>query len=297
MPPEATRRCEAWIAGDKRVEPVELDPEDDALLLRIVAAPRSGPIAAPRRRNRCAYRHVAIDEVQDFSPLEVQVLMDCLDERRSLTLVGRHAAARDAGSGLHERGATSSGTLGIEGTAVETLQVSYRSSEEIARFAVELLGDLREDDAPLLTTRHGPPVELFLHTDHGAAIASLADALDQLAQVEPLASVAILTPNSALSELYYEGLERCEVPRLHRVTNQDFRFAPGIEITEIEEVKGLEFDYVILIDASTEHFPDDTRARRLLHVAATRAIHQLWITCCGDPSPVVEDAIRKSSRV
>ena len=297
---EATRWCrkkheeiQAWLEGDKD-SGAELDPEDDALLLRAWQL-RMGPLPG-RGGQPLRYRHIAIDEVQDFSPLEVQVMMDCLDDPRSLTLSGdtqQHV--------MQEAGFTSWSEffrhLGLEGTEVDTLQVSYRSSEEIARFAMELLGDLREDDAPLRTTRNGPPVELFLHTDHGAAIASLADALDQLAQVEPLASVAILTPSTELSELYHEGLERCEVPRLHRVTNQDFRFAPGIEITEIEEVKGLEFDYVILIDASTEHFPDDTRARRLLHVAATRAIHQLWITCCGDPSPVVEDAIRKSSRV
>ena len=58
---------------------------------------------------------------------------------------------------------------------------------------------------------------------------------------------------------------------------QDFRFAPGIEITEVDQVKGLEFDYVILLDASAEHYPDDARSRRLLHVGATRAVHQLWL--------------------
>jgi DNA helicase-2/ATP-dependent DNA helicase PcrA len=49
-------------------------------------------------------------------------------------------------------------------------------------------------------------------------------------------------------------------------------------------VKGLEFDYVILVDVSHENFPDDARARRLLHVAATRAVHQLWLSCVGTPS-------------
>ena len=63
--------------------------------------------------------------------------------------------------------------------------------------------------------------------------------------------------------------------------------APGIEVTEIEQVKGLEFDYVIVVDASAEQFPNSPLARRRLHVAATRAIHQLWVTCVGTPSPLV----------
>jgi DNA helicase-2/ATP-dependent DNA helicase PcrA len=170
--------------------------------------------------------------------------------------------------------------------------VSYRTSREIGEFAAALLGKLREDDVPLITTRSGPPVEFFQHTDDGACIAALADALTELAGEEPLASVAVLTPSPSSSELYYSGLERSEVPRLHLVHDQDFRFAPGVEVTEIEQVKGLEFDYVILVGVSESHFADAPMARRLLHVGATRAVHQLWLTSTGTPSKIVREAIR-----
>lgn len=283
--------CLGWIEGDRETL-AELDPEDDALLLRLWQL-RVGPLVGPNGRP-LEYRHIAIDEVQDFSPLEVQVLMDCLDAQRSLTLAGdtqQHV--------MQEAGFTSWSDffrhLGIEGTSIETLQVSYRSSDEIARFGHSVLGPLREEDIPLITTRSGPPVELFHYTDHGACISSLADALTRLFDAEPLASVALLTPSSELSELYYEGLDNCDVPRLHRVVQQDFRFAPGIEITEIEQVKGLEFDYVVLIDVSEKHYRDDATARRLLHVGATRAVHQLWLTSIGNPSPVVRQAIQEVS--
>jgi DNA helicase-2/ATP-dependent DNA helicase PcrA len=290
---EASARCRAQIAevqahvdGDGDGE-AELDPEDDALLLRgfqLRAGFVPGPGGAPLR-----YRHVAIDEVQDFSPLEVRVLLGCLDEHRSLTLAGdtQQHVMQEAGftswSAFFEQ-------LGIGGTHVETLRVSYRSSREIMEFALALLGDLREDEGALEATRTGPPVELFHHSDHGACIASLADALGRLAREEPLASVAVLTPSRALSNLYFDGLEEAEVPRLHQVTAQDFRFTPGIEITEVEQVKGLEFDYVILVETSEEHYPDEPRARRLLHVGATRAVHQLWLTTVGTPATAVREA-------
>ena len=77
------------------------------------------------------------------------------------------------------------------------------------------------------------------------------------------------------------------MPRLRRVEHQDFTFAPGVEVTELEQVKGLEFDYVILIEVSSTHFPDRPAARRVLHVGATRAVHQLWLTSVGTPSPIV----------
>ncbi len=105
---------------------------------------------------------------------------------------------------------------------------------------------------------------------------------------EPLASVAVLTPNPRVSDLYFEGLERAELPRLRRIVDGEFSFKAGIEVTEITQVKGLEFDYVVVLDADALSYPDTPAARRMLHVAATRAVHQLWMMSVGTPSPLVE---------
>jgi ATP-dependent DNA helicase UvrD/PcrA len=175
----------------------------------------------------------------------------------------------------------------LPGTAVETLRVSYRSTRQILDFALTLLGDLLEDDEPPVATRSGPPIELFRFTDRGACVAFLADALQKLSNREPLASVAILTPSPEASALYFAGLSKNDLLRIHRVENQDFSFSPGIEITEIEQVKGLEFDYVILVDVNDVNYPDAAISRRRLHVGATRAVHQLWLTTVGTPSSLL----------
>ncbi|HEY8516545.1 MAG TPA: ATP-binding domain-containing protein [Candidatus Binatia bacterium] len=272
-----------WRAGDLE-SGAELDEADLPLLLRAWQL-RVGPLPGPGGRP-LRYRHLAIDEVQDFSPLEVQVLLGCLAKDGSITLAG------DTQQHIVQEGGFTSwmdflGQLGISGVEVSTLRVSYRCTAEIARFAVELLGDLREDEEPPVTVRSGPPVELLRFTAHGACVAYLADALKELAEAEPLASVAILTPTRELSRLYATGLANGEVPRVRQVENQDFRFTPGVEVTEIEQVKGLEFDYVVLVETSASHFPDTPAARRRLHVGATRAVHQLWLTSVGTPSPLV----------
>jgi DNA helicase-2/ATP-dependent DNA helicase PcrA len=273
----------AWWSGEPEAQ-ADIDEADEALLLRAWQL-RVGPL--PGRGERpLRYRHVAVDEVQDLAPLEVRVLLECLDDRRSITLAG------DTQQHIVEAGGFTSWTdflarLGLAGTEVSTLRVSYRCTQEIATFASGLLGDLREDDELPITVRSGPPVELFRFTDHGAAVAYLADALNELLLHEPLASVVVLTPTRELSALYHRGLATSEVPRLRLVEQQNFTFAPGVEVTEIEQVKGLEFDYVVLVEASTTHFPDTPAARRRLHVAATRAVHQLWVTSVGTPAAPV----------
>jgi len=280
------RRLEAIAsasAGDAHAD-AGLDPEDDALLLRAWQL-RIGPLVG-RSGRAVAYRHVAIDEVQDFAPLEVRVLLDSLQHNPSITLAG------DTQQHLMEHSGFTSWAgffreLGLGGAEIETLKVSYRSSEQVMKFATSLLGDLYEENE-VLTTRHGPPVELFRLTDRGACVAFLSDVLRDLMGHEPMASVAVLTPSAAASDLYFEGLEKAELPRLRRIRDGEFPFKAGIEVTEIAQVKGLEFDYVVVLDVDATNYPDSAAARRLLHVAATRAVHQLWMMSVGTPSPLVE---------
>jgi DNA helicase II / ATP-dependent DNA helicase PcrA len=52
-------------------------------------------------------------------------------------------------------------------------------------------------------------------------------------------------------------------------------------------VKGLEFDYVLCMDVNASNYPDTLEARHLLHIAATRAAHQLWLVVTAEPSPLL----------
>ena len=284
---EWNQRCNeelfARLEGDSESHP-ELEPEDDPLLLRAWQL-RVGPLRLSRGRP-LRYRHIAIDEVQDLSPIEVHVLLKCLDHHQSITLAGDTQQHIIEHSGFTSWSAFLQ-DCGLPGTAVETLRVSYRSTRQILGFALTLLGDLLEDDEPPVATRTGPPVELFRFSDRGACVAFLADALQKLSSQGPMASVAILTPSPEASALYYEGLSKNDLLPVRRVENQDFSFSPGIEVTEVEQVKGLEFDYVILVDVDHVNYPDAATSRRLLHVGATRAVHQLWLTTVGTPSSLL----------
>jgi DNA helicase-2/ATP-dependent DNA helicase PcrA len=287
------RGAELMNALDEDVEKedkvaVFMDAEDDPILLRAWQK-RVGPLRDKGQRP-LRYKHIAVDEVQDFSPIEVRVLLDCLDEKRSITLAGDTQQHVMASAGFTSW-STFFGWLGVEGVEVETLRIAYRSSEPIVTFANRLLGDVNEDDTPPLTVRSGPPVEVFRFTDPGAAVGFLADALQQLARAEPLASVAVIAPNESTAQLYYDGLKRGEVPRLRLVQDEAFSFSPGVEVVDVRQVKGLEFDYVLLVDVSARSYPDTPSSRRLLHVAATRAIHQLWVTCVGTPSSILREAV------
>ena len=271
--------------GDTKGEsPGALDAEDDILLLYAWQL-RVGPLRHKGMPLR--YRHIAIDEVQDFSALEIRVVIGCLDDHKSLTMAGDTQQHVTAGSGFTSWSDFLS-QLGLQGAVVSTLKIAYRCSEPVVAFSRALLGELAEDDSPPLVTRNGPPVELFRFTDTGAAVAFLADALTDLLRNEPSASVVLLVPSQDVAMAYESGLRKADLPKLKRITSYEFSFAPGVEIAEIASVKGLEFDYVVLLEVSAAYYPDTAAARRLLHVGATRAIHQLWLVSTGSLSPILE---------
>jgi DNA helicase-2/ATP-dependent DNA helicase PcrA len=169
---------------------------------------------------------------------------------------------------------------------IEPLRIAYRSTKEILEVARYAMGPLADPDPPVVP-RSGAPVEAHCFPGNGAAVAFLGEALRPLSSREPRATVAVLARYPEQADLYYEGLKRSEVPYLRRVRSQDFSFRPGIEVTDIRQVKGLEFDYVVMLDVNAATFPADDESRHLFHIAATRAAHQLWLVVTATPSPLI----------
>jgi DNA helicase-2/ATP-dependent DNA helicase PcrA len=228
--------------------------------------------------------------VQDFSPVELAVLLDTTTRQRSVTLAGDTAQAIAPEHGFTNWQALLD-DLQIPHERIEPLRVSYRSTREIVDCAEHVLGPLQGDVRPV-APRAGAPVEAFGFASAGEASEFLSHALKELIRNEPAASVALVARHPEQARVYYEGLARAEVPALRLVADQDFSFSPGIDVTDVRQTKGLEFDIVILLEAGDASYPVADDARRLLHVAMTRAAHQLWITYTGRPSPLLPENLR-----
>ena len=264
-----------------------LDAEDEALLLRIYQRQRG---RLSDGKGSLAYEHMMVDEVQDFSPLELAVLLDTTSAHRSVTLAGDTAQAIAPEHGF-SNWAELLDFLAISHERVEPLRVSYRSTREIVDAAEHVLGPLMGDVRPV-APRAGAPVESFAFASAGEAAEFLSHALKELVRLEPEASVALLARHPEQARVYYEALAHAEVPGIRLVADQDFSFTAGIDVTDVRQSKGLEFDIVILLEVSDASYPASDDARRLLHVAMTRAAHQLWVTHTGTPSPLLPANLR-----
>ena len=285
--------------GERDGDDPTLDAEDHALLLRLFQVLR-GPLVdgdnAPVRVN-----HLFIDEVQDMSPVELRTIVDVAGMEPSVTLAG-DVAQRMLQDDDNDGGGTwaellAAAQIGDEaragadpGTGMEPLKVSYRSTAEITGFARGVLGPFAHEAEPI-ANRHGPPVEAFPFASPGEAVAFLADALKDLALSEPHANVAVLARFGPQADIYEEGLRRAEVPNVRRVKHQDFTWEAGVDVTDVRQTKGLEFDEVVLVDTNKTSYPDSPQARHALYVGATRAAHQLWCVSSDEPSTLIGEGL------
>ena len=275
----------AGIDGREILERARLDVEDDTLLLLLHQALRGHLTRGGTTREPIQYEHILVDEAQDLSPLELSVVLGTSSKAQSITLAGDVQQRMLLDNGFSDWN-TVLGELGFSHVEIEPLKLSYRSTHEIIEFSRSVLGPLASADAPS-ATRQGAPVELFALGHAGDATAFLSEALRELGSDEPTASVAIVARFPEQADVYYQALVRAEVRGVRRVAEQDFSFKPGIDVTDVRQVKGLEFDYVVLVDVTDNSYPDDDEARHLLHIGATRAAHQLWILTGGRPSTLL----------
>ncbi|MFN9812238.1 MAG: 3'-5' exonuclease [Deltaproteobacteria bacterium] len=286
------------IDGAEEVEAAKLDREDDALLLRITQRLR-GPLlrGTGKQAETLRYEHILIDEAQDLSPVELAVVMGTTTKQRSVTMAGDVAQRLHMDNGFKSWSqlleAVDPRKAEGEGAPIEVspLKVQYRSTHPIIELAQDVLGPLADPGAGH-AIRSGAPVELFQFAHSGEAVAYLGEALRELMQAEPRASVCLVARYPEQADLYYKGLQTAEVPHLRRIADQDFPFRAGIDVTDVRQVKGLEFDYVVLLECSRAVYPVTDECRHLLHIAVTRAAHQLWVTTTGDPSLILPESLR-----
>jgi DNA helicase-2/ATP-dependent DNA helicase PcrA len=266
----------------------KLDLEDDALLLRAYQLVHGGferVDGAP-----LVYDHIALDEAQDLSAIEVKLLYQSLDGRRSMTVAG-DTAQRVVFDNAFRGWQPLLEEIGVENSdaCLRPLKLAYRSTEPVMRFARAVLGPLGSEDGEMVA-RPGAEVALHHFDGMGEAVAFVADALRSLLGREPSASAALITRHAGQADAWHGALQRAEVPSLRRVRRQDFSFSPGIDVTDVAQVKGLEFDYVILLDVNQSSYPDTVESRHLLHIGATRATHQLWLVATGAVAEIVKQA-------
>lgn len=259
-----------------------IDTEDFAALFaldRLRARRRGAPDPALPK----TYEAVVLDEAQELAPLELELV------GRSVAPGGTLVVAGDAGQQMDETAgfvdfATTMHDLGAPAHGVTILETSYRCPKDVTELAKHVL----DPSLPLPALgglARGEGTIADLHAENGChLLAAIADVLRRVAR-ESAATAAVITRDAESARRMAPVLAEAVGAKL--ALEGDFDFRARFHVTTVRDVKGLEFDLVIVPDATAATYPDEPVSRRSLYVALTRASWRLVLGGVGKPSPLL----------
>ena len=227
--------------------------------------------------------HVFVDEAQDYSPFQAAYLRRRYPRAR-MTVLGDFNQAiylqsqQNGGFGGWTR------LMAPEYTAVWKLTTSYRSTKQIVEFTKKILSP---EDAASITPfeRVGEVPAVVACRDVAQIGERIAAAIEELT-ARGYGTIGVIAKTSKESGDAYALLsERLsgEVEITH-VTGVSAELPRGVSVIPSYLAKGIEFDAVLVWDASSERYGRE-QDRKLLYTVCTRALHVLHVYYAGEPSP------------
>ncbi len=231
------------------------------------------------------YRHVVIDEGQDFSPEMLRSLALAIPRDGSLTFFG-DVAQQIYGRGLSWRSA------GLNVRQVIPFTKNYRNSPQIARLglAIAAMPYFRDEPdmvAPDGFADEGPPPTLRRFEDRSDELAFVCEQAVALGRLGP---TAVLFRRGEDAERFVALCPGAK--RLHART-LIWSPTPSVWAGTVHSAKGFEFQSVILPGLTADSWPEPEAVNaegedaavasdgRVLYVAVTRARQNLLMTTSG----------------
>lgn len=238
-------------------------------------------------RTNTQIRHVIVDEVQDYSPFQLE-FMRRLFPRAKMTVLGDlNQAIYAQGEVLGDLGGLVS-IYGRENTEVISLTRSYRSTYEIVEFTRSMIpgGEKivpfnRRGESPLLTV---------VDNEEGLLGSIEQDVLNLHSMGYHY--VAVICKTAEESARVHAKLQNRLPVRL--VTKDTPNFQKGTLVLPAYLAKGVEFDAVIIYDGSEAKYGRESE-RKLFYTACTRAMHLLHIYSLGQPNHFLPAEVRESA--
>lgn len=256
-------------AGTPLEDAGSIDAEDCAIAFEIDrqrAARRGRDPVVPK-----LFDVIVLDEAQELAPLELALLGRSLAPGGSLVVAGDADQQTDPAAFFGGWEQTMA-TLGVADYERVTLSVNYRCPPKVVAVAKRLIASAaltakQQPDAPV------PEAASLDYVNEAHLACWLIAELRELRRRDRRGSVAVICRLAATAQRLTRLLRHALDARL--VLDGAFALEAGINVTTVDQVKGLEFDYVFVPDASRLNYPDQPSSRRALYVAVTRSRHEL----------------------
>jgi len=230
------------------------------------------------------YQHIVADEAQDLSPLDFIILK--LMSRNSFTILGDLAQAITGYGGIENWDVVLKDVFSGIPTKYSELTQSYRSTAEIVEFANRVIPTGLPRGVPVYRQGTPPKIE---RTDSFEHTALRAAEMIKFYLEQGCESIAVISKSPGDCEKIYSDIKEVwsEIPGFHLVSENSTTYEGGISVIPIYLAKGLEFDAVIVWDASKKQFAAASLDAKSLFVALSRPLHYLHIFFTEELTPLL----------
>jgi len=234
-------------------------------------------------RTNADVRYIFVDEGQDYSIFQYEFLKKLFPRARMTVLGDFGQAIFTQATELHGADSPLMQLYGEPDTSMIRLVRSYRSTREIVEFTKSLLPNAKE----IVSFDRSGMKPLLTKADSCEQLAArMAEELAAL-HAAGFASIAVITKTAAESGEAYDLLTAQRCPSLRLVTKQTPTFEKGTLVMPAYLAKGVEFDAVLIYDASSRTYRRESE-RKLFYTACTRAMHRLVLFATGEWTPFME---------
>ncbi|WP_232512476.1 HelD family protein [Rhodococcus pyridinivorans] len=229
-------------------------------------------------------RHLIVDEMQDYTPIQyavLRILFSC-----KMTILG------DANQSVNPFSSSSLPVIRSIFPGADCLELckSYRSTSEITEFAQ----NISRNDKLEPVARSGAAPQIIACPDLQDECTRIRSLIEQHRRSERR-SLGIVCKTVAQAEVLHRAVSQTGIA----VTLLDYdstAFTDGIVVTSAHLAKGLEFDTVIVAHVDEVNYATEMD-RRMLYIACTRAMHELYLTHSGALSPILAFAQNTNSAI
>lgn len=228
------------------------------------------------KRGELEIRHVFIDEIQDYTPYQLACLKTSFPRTRFTVLGDLNQAIftkKESYTLLEEM----SKLFPKDGIKVVQLTKSYRSTKQITEFTKQVLLSGASVEA---FERQGKLPELQVFSNAEQMVQKVAEQLQK--NDEAQLTTAIIGKTLAQCQQLTVDLQAQGV-KVTLIKTENQRLAAGNIIVPAFLAKGLEFDAVIMWDASEQNYHDEDE-RQLVYTICSRAMHQLNVVALNELS-------------
>ncbi|WP_017416911.1 RNA polymerase recycling motor HelD [Clostridium tunisiense] len=237
--------------------------------------------------DKISVRHVVIDEAQDFSEFQLFILKKLIGGN-SFTVLGDLCQGIYSYRGINNWEQVSKRVFGEDNFQMLTLEQSYRTTIEIMDAASKVINSLKDSNLPnpKPVIRHGEPVTIFEKHDLSEVSKGIVSKVNAVLE-EGFKSVAIICKTLDECKNLKTELRKYEL-NVEVITGSESQYSGGVVLIPSYLVKGLEFDVVIIANASKKTFTKDPLDVKLLYVAMTRPLHRLYIYSVGEKAEMLQ---------